>query len=72
MRNQFVHRKSELTNQLNEYKAANCEVLRSRMSCQCSHNNQRYGIVAIINNTVMARVIRCRACAKTTTYGNSN
>jgi hypothetical protein len=72
MRNQFVNKKSELTVQLKEYTAANCEVLRSRMPCSCATQNQRYGIVAILNNTVMARVIRCRACAKTTIYANSN
>jgi hypothetical protein len=64
MRNQFVNKKSELTTQLTEYKAANCEVLRSRMPCLCSTHNQRYGIVAIANNIVVAKVIRCRHCVK--------
>jgi hypothetical protein len=64
MRNQFVNKKSELTLQLKEYTAANCEVLRSRMACSCATHNQRYGIVAIVNNIVVAKVIRCRQCVK--------
>lgn len=71
MRNQFVNKKSELTTKLNEYASTTCEVLRSRMACQCqlpSPRNKRYGIVAIVNNTVIAKVIRCKACTKANTY----
>jgi hypothetical protein len=64
MRSQFVNKKSELTTQLNEYAAANCWVLRSRIACNCKQHNLRYGIVAILHTTVIAKVVRCRSCAK--------
>ena len=61
----FVNKKSELTIKKEAHEALGLEVLRSRLHCNCKPcQNRRYGILIINNETVVARVILCKQCAK--------
>jgi hypothetical protein len=66
MKTTFVNLKSELTDIKESCKRIGFEVFRTRLTCACNPDkNSRDGIVVVSNNQLIARAIRCKACAKT-------
>jgi len=62
----FVNRKSEVTQQMDQYRLLGFTTYRTRLECNCAFNNRRNGILVIEPETLKltAKVIRCRACRK--------
>ena len=65
MKTLFVNRKSEITAAIDGHTAAGLKAYRTRIQCNCrTPFNFRYGALIVNDNEVVAKIIRCKACAK--------
>ena len=68
----FVNKKSEVTDIMVKYFLNGCDTYRVRLSCNCEQgHNRRSGMIAIQDDQVVCKVIRCKGCAgKEEDHGN--
>jgi len=69
MKTLFVSKKSELTEAAKAYKFE--QSYRTRLYCNCKTIpglNRRNGILIIDKDRVVARIIKCKSCAKEVYY----
>lgn len=65
MTTRYVNLKSQLTANMESYKACGCNVYRTRTNCACHGRDNRRNAIIVINgqtNEHTETVIRCKAC----------
>ena len=63
MKTIYVNLKSEVTGAMHLYQRTGHTVYRVRTECSCTDgNNRRNGIIAVLDDRIVYKVIRCKGC----------
>ena len=65
MKTIYINLKSEVTGAIHLYQGTGHEVYGVRIECGCTEgNNRRSGMIALKNDILVCKVIRCKSCVR--------